>query len=319
MKTRSNLVDSYGRRVRKLRFSLNEACNMRCMYCMPPGQSYCFDNNFLSAQEIRHIVKNLVDFGIEEVRLTGGEPLLRKDFTAIAGELSNIGLKKLGLTTNAVMLEKLLPDLKKTELTHINISLDSLDPAVFRRITNLNSLHKTLRSIEKALNLGFRVKLNTVMLKGVNDEEVSSFMDFAAETGVETRFLELMRIGAANEYHSKRFISASEIISKISRDWDLSPLNDAPDSTSFNFRAAKNGKEAVVGFIASESRPFCGSCSRLRITSRGELRPCIMLDAGPSLRGARPEDYEKILREIIEQKPLRRLERYQAGMNKIGG
>jgi cyclic pyranopterin phosphate synthase len=168
--------------------------------------------------------------------------------------------------------------------------------------------------------MGFTIKLNTVMLKNINFEEVDQFLEFAAEHDIEVRFLELMKIGEALQYFNRHFVSAEEILSRISKNWKLEKIEMPKDSTSFNYLATKDGKSlAKVGFIASESKPFCNGCSRLRLSNQGTLRPCIMINEGPNLSDLPLVDYEMTLKELIEKKPNTRLHSNNLKMNEIGG
>lgn len=318
-KKKTNLVDSSGRRIKKLRLNLLDACNMRCMYCMPEDQQFSSAKNRLSPQEMTKICTNLVKFGVEEVRLTGGEPLLRSDFHEIVTELSKLNLKKLGLTTNAILLKQHLAFLKTTKLNNINISLDSLNQASFAFITKRDVLKPVLESILMAKEMGFHVKLNCVLLKNINFEEMEQFLEFSATHDIEIRFLELMKVGQALNFHDRHFVSADEAMDRIQRTWQLNKISVAKDSTSFNFIASKNGLHAKIGFIASETKPFCGDCSRLRLSNQGELRPCLMVSEGPSIKDLAISEYEMVLQELIEKKPLGRLELTELTMNEIGG
>ncbi|MFT6632736.1 MAG: cyclic pyranopterin phosphate synthase [Bacteriovoracaceae bacterium] len=287
---------------------------------MPIDQKFKKLNSLLSPTEITNIVANLKTFGIEEVRLTGGEPLLHPKFKAIVKELSALNLKKLGLTTNAILLDENLDFLKEHGISSINISFDSLDPKSFEFITKTNKYEEVKAAILKARAMGFTIKLNTVMLKNINFEEVDQFLEFAAEHDIEVRFLELMKIGEALQYFNRHFVSAEEILSRISKNWKLEKIEMPKDSTSFNYLATKDGKSlAKVGFIASESKPFCNGCSRLRLSNQGTLRPCIMINEGPNLSDLPLVDYEMTLKELIEKKPNTRLHSNNLKMNEIGG
>jgi cyclic pyranopterin phosphate synthase len=292
----NKLIDSHGRRLKKLRLNLLDACNMRCLYCMPIDQKFKKLNSLLSPTEITNIVANLKTFGIEEVRLTGGEPLLHPKFKAIVKELSALNLKKLGLTTNAILLDENLDFLKEHGISSINISFDSLDPKSFEFITKTNKYEEVKAAILKARAMGFTIKLNTVMLKNINFEEVDQFLEFAAEHDIEVRFLELMKIGEALQYFNRHFVSAEEILSRISKNWKLEKIEMPKDSTS-----------------------FCNGCSRLRLSNQGTLRPCIMINEGPNLSDLPLVDYEMTLKELIEKKPNTRLHSNNLKMNEIGG
>jgi cyclic pyranopterin phosphate synthase len=315
----TELIDSHSRHIKKLRLNLLDACNMRCMYCMPKNQTFKSISNLLTPAEMKKIVANLLKFGVNEVRLTGGEPLLHPQFQEIVKGLSGLDLKKLGLTTNGILLDKQLPFLKEYGVNSINVSLDSLEAKSFAFITNNDVFDRVFASVLKAKELGFNVKLNTVMLKNINFEEIENFLDFSAKHDIEVRFLEMMKIGYARQHFDRHFVSADQAIERIALSWDLHQKKMPADSTSFNFIAHKKEKVAQVGFIASETKPFCDGCSRLRLSNEGVLRPCIMINEGPSIRDLDVEGYEFVLRDLIEKKPTYRLEGNLKQMNEIGG
>jgi len=312
------LVDGHNRLIHKLRISLLDACNMNCLYCMPDEKEFMAKKSWVSGEELCEISSKLVVYGIDEIRLTGGEPLLRPDFRTIVNGLDKLPLSKFGLTTNGIHLERELEFLKGTSLKHLNISLDSLNKENFERITQTNTFSRVYHSIVKAHSMGFKVKVNAVLLKGINDseEELDRFVEFSQKTGIEVRFLELMRIGVANNYFEKHFISAGEIIKRLKLKNQLEDKEVPKDSTSFNFYLSNGGE---IGFIASESRPFCGHCSRLRIGADGALRPCLFMDHGVSLRGLKGEDFLKTLKQTIKLKPFSRIDTVNQAMHQIGG
>lgn len=289
---------------------------MRCLYCMPEKIEFMPQSNCPQATELLDICTNLVNLGIDEIRLTGGEPLLRADFLDIVRGLSKLPLKKLGLTTNAIKLKKHLKELKNTKCLHLNISLDSLDKKNFSFINKTNSLEAVLESILMAKELDFNVKLNTVLMRGINDHEVFNLIEFAEQNDIEIRFLELMKIGVVRENFEQLFISADEIIKRIMSNWELKEYTMPVDSTSFNFVTQNGGK---IGFIASESRPFCGGCSRLRLGPEGKLRPCLMINDGPSLRNLKTEEYRPLLEKVMSLKPIDRVEELVQPMYQVGG
>ena len=310
-------LHSHGRRLRKLRVQLLDACNYRCAYCMPSQPKFMSREQWLSPQEIEGIVAELCRLGIEEVRLTGGEPLLRRDVVEVAEALSHLPLKKLGLTTNGEHLSELLPAFKKrSALKHINISLDSLDPDNFKRITGRGNLERVLMALHQAMDLGFEVKVNAVLMRGRNDHEIEAFMDFSARTGVCVRFLELMRIGPNQEDFGPLLVSAAEVLERLEGSTHWAKVQVPKDHTAFEYRGS-NG--AHLGFIASESQSFCGSCSRLRLSARGELRPCLFKDEGVSLKGISREALASACWRVAAGKPLERLASVDQPMFAIGG
>lgn len=316
MEPKSILADAHGRQIHKLRVQLTDACNFRCFYCMPVTPRFLPSSALLSSSELLEICSALVDFGIDEIRVSGGEPTLRKDFEAIIEGLSSLPLIRLGLTTNGFLLEEKLNFLKQTRCQHINISLDSLRADRFYGITKTGYFQKVYDAVLRAKAEGFKVKVNVVVMRGVNDDEIMDFVGFSASHGVEVRFLELMKIGRSNENHGLYFVPAHEIIKRIEESETLSPRSVNRDSTSFNFTTPSG---AGVGFIASESRAFCSFCSRLRLTAAGKLRACVMSEAGVDLRGVSKERYPEILKTVLEMKPLTRIDHIGQPMYQIGG
>ncbi len=316
MESRSILVDAHGRQIHKLRVQLTDACNFRCFYCMPLTPEFLPSLSLLSSDELLEICSALVDFGIDEMRVSGGEPTLRKDFEAIIKGLSDLPVGKLGLTTNGFLLEGKLDFLKQTRCQHINISLDSLRAGRFHEITRTRYFEKVYKAVLQAKRKGFQVKVNVVVMRGINDDEIMEFVKFSAEYDIEVRFLELMKIGCSNQNHSLYFVPAREIIKKIEESETLLPQSVNRDSTSFNFTTLSGAK---LGFIASESQSFCSFCSRLRLTATGKLRACIMSEAGVNLRGVPREEYGGILKTVLKMKPLSRIDHIEQPMYQIGG
>ncbi len=315
-KTMNRLVDSYFRHIHKLRVQLTDACNFRCFYCMPENIKFMKRSNLLRADEIINICSFLNEYGIDEIRVTGGEPTIRAEFEEIISGLSELSLNKLGLTTNGFSLEKKLPFLKMTNCKNINVSLDSLNRDKFAKITKSNYFDSVYSSILKARDLGFAVKVNVVLFRGINDNEISDFIKFSANHDIEVRFLELMKIGPAYEMNPELFIPADEIINKIKKTEDLIKIKVSLDSTSFNFRTSSGAK---IGFIASESKPFCFSCSRLRLSATGKLRACLMSENGIDLKDKSKNEYPDILNSVMAMKPYDRIHHIEQSMNQIGG
>ena len=312
----NQLRDPQGRHIHKLRLSLLDACNFRCLYCMPQNPRFLPKNKLMNREEIKKMVGILMDLGIDEIRITGGEPLLRSDFIDIVEDISNLKPKNLAFTTNGIYLSPLLPRLIKTKCHSINISLDSLDKKNFHKITGSPALKIVLKSILNAKAAGFHIKINVVLMKGFNDHEIEDFVKFSYEHNIEVRFLELMRIGQARDRFSKCFFSADEIIKRLKKISPLTPIVLPIDSTSFNFRL-DNG--AHIGIIASESRPFCKGCSRLRLSAEGLLRPCLMINQGFTLKNKTMAEIENILFQTMAMKPTQRIYEVMQPMNQIGG
>ncbi len=313
---KKKFVDGHGRHIHKLRVQLTDACNFRCFYCLPTNIKFMPNNQLLRAKEIVNIVSGLVSLGIDEIRVSGGEPTLRKDIDEIIRDLSNLPISKLGLTTNGLYLGDKLAFLKDTKCQNINISLDSLHPKKFTNITQNKEFNQIYQNIMNAKEMGFNVKINVVSIKGVNDSELFDFIEFSAKYNIEVRFLEYMRIGPMQKKHKDFFIPAQVLINRIKEKYTMIKLDTHLDSTSFNYRLSNN---AQIGFIASESKPFCSNCSRLRLTSTGKLRACLMSERGEDMRYTPKEDYPEVVKRVMQLKPTQRIEYIKQPMNQIGG
>lgn len=283
---------------------------------MPVDASFMDEGKYLSPSEYEIIIRELCGLGLEELRLTGGEPLLRKSFREIAEKLSVLPLKRIGLTTNGILLDKHLPVLLDNRIHHLNVSLDSLSPENFRKITFGNYLARVLSNIEAARKLNFNVKINVVAMRGINDHELFDFVEYSGKTGLEVRFLEVMRIGYACESQEDQFIPARELISRLQTKFHLKPVSKESDSTSFNY-LLNNG--AQIGFIASESQAFCGQCSRWRLSADGILRACLLKDDGLSVKDKDSSERNNIYQTLLGMKPFHRPVEVAHLMNAIGG
>lgn len=310
------LTDPYQRVIRKLRVSLLDTCNFRCTYCMPADPVFQPRSSRLSSPEIVAIARVLVDMGIEEIRLTGGEPTLRPDLMKIANDLSTLSLRKLGMTSNGYLLQNFLPELKESRCQHLNISLDSLNRRRFQELAKFDGLEKTLGAILKAHTMGFQVKINTVMIGGINDNEIEDFIKFSADYGIEVRFLELMAIGQASKLQAHSFISADQILRRMMEVSDfVSKATDA-DATARVYRSS-NG--AQIGLIAPVTQSFCGQCSRWRLTADGQLRACLMSSKGVNLRGLDEDGIRLGANRVLGMKPRSGDHHQKEAMHAIGG
>jgi len=310
------LIDKHGRRIRKLRVSLLDSCNFRCFYCMPLNPEFMPSSKWLQAVEIEKLCSALTALGLEEIRVTGGEPTLRREFRDILNRLSGLPLKKLGLTTNGFRLADELDFLKTTNCNNINISLDSLNPETFKKITRSDYFDTVMNSIFAAKERGFVVKINTVLMKGLNDHEILDFVEFSSQHEIEVRFLELMKIGQACGIQDELFISAETAIKLIRPEFDLERLHTEVDSTSYNFRTPTGAR---IGFIASETQSFCANCSRWRLTANGYLRACLMSSKGINFKDTPIENYKTQLEHLLTLKPYKRIEQVNEDMYQIGG
>lgn len=310
------LMDSHGRVMKKLRVSLLDACNFRCIYCMPEDAKFTTPKDRLSAPELGKIIKNLVSLGIDEIRLTGGEPTLSPDFINLIREIHNLNLEKLAITTNGLNIAKFYPELKNLGVKSINFSLDTLDEKKFEYISKVNGFKKVIDAILLAKEYEFDIKINCVLMKNINHTEVNNFVQFSKEHNIPIRFLETMNIGVVKPHFERWFISASEIIENLKKSYQLEKLDDPLDSTSFNFKLS-NG--AQIGFIASESQPFCSGCSRLRLDALGNIHPCLFKNEGISLKGVSLEDYPNLMPTLIARKPMNRIRQQDTPMYQLGG
>jgi cyclic pyranopterin phosphate synthase len=291
-----------------LRVSVTDRCQLRCSYCMPPaGIPACRHEDILSYEEITRFAQYLqAEFGLGKVRITGGDPLVRKEVSRLVRMLSGLRIPDLAMTTNGQLLEEHAQALKEAGLKRVNVSLDSLVPETFRRLSGGGSLDKSLRGIEAARRAGLcPVKLNMVVLRGVNDGEVRDLAAFALEHDCDVRFLELMPLGVAAENHAGQFVSSEETAARLATRFSLKPLAAGPGGTARNVRLRDpSGREGRAGFISPCSEPFCGGCRRLRLTAGGHLIGCLGRDSRisikPFLRSGKAEPLEG-LRPLVEQ------------------
>ncbi len=271
-----------------LRLSVTDRCQLRCQYCMPPaGVALGPRQEILSYEEISLLVACLQrEMGVAKVRLTGGEPLVRPQLERLVARLAGLGVPELTLTTNGLLLASQAAALRRAGLQRVNISLDSLRPAVFRQLSGGGDLQPVLAGIAAAHAHGLTpVKLNTVVVRGVNDTEVATLVDFGLEHDCEVRFIELMPIGPAAAWGAERLVAATEIRAALIERFALAPATTAPDSAARRFTVADaKGRRGTVGFIASCSDPFCAHCARLRVTADGRLIGCLAQDGGVSVR-----------------------------------
>lgn len=310
----SVLRDSYGRAIRDLRVSLTDRCNFRCFYCLPHGEPpIAPKEQMLSFEEIEYVCEIFVGMGIEKLRLTGGEPMLRRDIETIIRKLSRFksnGLVDLALTTNGYFLPERARSLKEAGLDRVTISLDSLKSDVFKRMTGVDVLEKVLAGIAAAKDAGLEpIKINAVIVRGHNETEVADFAAFAREHDVKMRFIEFMPLDSGHEWSRADVVSGKEICERISERFPLVKVNAARGSeTSARYRFA-DGAPGEVGIIAPVTEPFCGACSRIRLTADGQIRTCLFSTVEHSLRdvvrsgASRAEIVEYIESVILKKEP----------------
>ncbi len=304
------LFDSYHRRLNYLRLSLTDRCNLRCIYCMPEGGIPKFSHDeILSYEELLRLARLSVKMGIEKIRLTGGEPLVRKGVIPFMALLKQIpGLKDISLTTNGVLLTERIEALWEAGIRRINISLDTLIREKFERITRVDDFNRVWQGIERAKEIGFEpIKINVVAMRGINDDEILSFGRLSREEPFHIRFIEYMPIGPENNWKEERFLSAEEIQQRLESLGPLHPVNgsglDGPAR-----RMAYAGAKGEIGLISPISDHFCPACNRLRVTAEGRLRVCIFSDKETDLRlllrlGASDSELEEAIQAAIAQKP----------------
>ena len=270
----SQLIDGFGRVHRDLRISVTDRCNFRCTYCMPQeGMKWQPREDLLTFEEIERVATILVQrFGIKAIRLTGGEPTVRANLAVLVAKLAALNVD-LAMTTNGVTLPLLAPSLRQAGLRRINISLDSLQPDRFHEITRRDELTRVLEGIHSAVQAGFApVKINVVVIKGFNDDEIVDFAHFGRELGVVVRFIEFMPLDADEDWSNDKVLTQAEILAELSRTFELQPL-DRTSAPASRWRYADGGGE--IGVVASVSQSFCDSCDRVRITADGQFRNCL--------------------------------------------
>jgi len=278
------LVDRFGRRFPYVRLSLTDVCNFRCGYCLPNGWTKTGPMRFLDAAEIGRLVRALADLGVWKIRLTGGEPTLRPDFTDIAQLVAATpGIRRVAFTTNGYRLAERAQEWRDAGLSAVNISIDSLDPARFRRITGHDRLDEVMAGVEAARAAGFEtIKINVVLLRGLNDRELPEFLAHARANAVSLRFIELMQTGLTKAYFDAHHLSGQVLLDRLNAEgWtEVQRVPGAGPAREF----AHPDAVGSVGLIAPYSRDFCAGCNRLRITARGRLQLCLFGDGAFDLR-----------------------------------
>ncbi|XP_019841224.2 molybdenum cofactor biosynthesis protein 1 isoform X4 [Bos indicus] len=302
------LTDSFGRRHSYLRISLTERCNLRCQYCMPEeGVPLTPKADLLTTEEILTLARLFVKEGVDKIRLTGGEPLIRPDVVDIVAQLRQLeGLRTIGITTNGINLARLLPQLQKAGLSAINVSLDTLVPAKFEFIVRRKGFHKVMEGIHKAIELGYSpVKVNCVVMRGLNEDELLDFVALTEGLPLDVRFIEYMPFDG-NKWNFKKMVSYKEMLDTLRQQWpELEKLPEEESSTAKAFKIP--GFRGQVSFITSMSEHFCGTCNRLRITADGNLKVCLFGNSEVSLRdhlraGASEEELLRVIGAAVGRK-----------------
>lgn len=282
------LVDTFGRRARDLRVSVTDRCNLRCTYCMPAeGLPWLPKDEMLSDEEMLRVIGLFVRDGITQVRLTGGEPLLRRSLVGLVEGIAALEPRpRIAMTTNGVGLERVARGLKDAGLDRVNISLDTIDAETFTTLTRRNRLADVEAGLKAAADAGLTpVKVNAVAMRGVNDMAVADLLSWCLERGYELRFIEQMPLDAQHAWDRHDMISADEIRERLSERWRLTPLPDSDRGSAPAERFLVDDGPATVGIIASVSAPFCAACDRTRLTADGQVRNCLFSQTETDLRG----------------------------------
>lgn len=318
-------LDLRGRALRDLRISVTDRCNLRCTYCMPrsefgPGHRFLPHRDLLTPAEVETAARVFVALGVRKIRLTGGEPLLRRELPDIVWRLSRLGVDDLALTTNGVLLRRRAARLRRAGLGRVTVSLDTLDPATFARTSDVKvPLSAVLDGIDAASDARFApVKLNCVVRRGVNDTEIPRLVDYARERGHILRFIEYMDVGSTNGWRRDEVVPAAELLERIAERHPLEPLEPAVNGeVARRYRYLDGGGE--IGMITSVTQPFCGDCTRARLSADGRLYTCLFAhrgtDLGPLLRGGAVDDVAAVITSTWE----RRADRYSELRGAAGG
>jgi cyclic pyranopterin phosphate synthase len=326
------LVDAWGREIKSVRISVTDKCNFRCTYCMPAeGLEWLGRDEILSFEEIARLVGVLARLGVDEVRLTGGEPLIRRELPTLVGMLSAIeGVRDLSLTTNGVLLDRLAEPLVEAGLQRLNVSLDSLNHVRFAEITRRDALDAVLRGLEEAERYPELrpIKVNCVAVKGFTETEVPALAELARRKPYVVRFIEFMPLDADEAWKEDEVLTGGEIRALIEERWPLVEIPAKASSTARRFRFADGAGE--IGFVNPVSEPFCSSCDRIRLTADGQLRTCLFSRRewdlkAPLREGASDEDLARLIRFAVRHKELKHkindpgFVRASRSMSQIGG
>ncbi len=302
------LVDSFGRQHNYLRISLTEKCNLRCTYCMPAeGLQLSPKEHLMSKDEVISIAREFVEMGVRKIRLTGGEPLLRRDAPEILRSLAKLPIE-LAITTNGLLLHKYLPLFREVGIKQINLSLDTLDSERFHQLTRRNQFGQVMDNIRLALNEGFRPGINVVLLRGQNDDEITRFIDLTNEWPLTVRFIEFMPFNG-NSWDRSRLVSLAEVLKRAGEEFgpdNLERLKDKPNDTSKNFKI--RGFSGSFSVISTVTNPFCDSCNRIRLTANGKLKNCLFSKGETDLLSAlrRGEPLKELIQENLKAKKFTR-------------
>lgn len=308
---RAPLVDGFQRRISYLRLSVTDRCDLRCSYCMPERMTFLPRREVLTLEELHELALGFIERGVSKIRITGGEPLVRRDiielFRALGRQLGG-GLAELTLTTNATQLARHAADLARAGVARVNVSLDTLDRERFARLTRRDALPQVLEGIAAARDAGLRVKLNAVALKGTNEDELPDLIAWAHAEGHDVTLIEVMPLGDIEEERLDQFLALDRVQARLEQRWTLAPSDATTGGPARYFDIAETGGR--LGLITPHSNNFCDGCNRLRVTATGQLYPCLggseRVDLRAALRSAEPRvEVEKALDEAMRIKPER--------------
>ncbi len=297
----NNLTDTFGRAHNYLRVSLTDACNFRCQYCVASfGEINHPSPHLMQADEIEGIIHIFSELGIDRVRFTGGEPLVRKDALNIFNKIGKLPLK-LAITTNGVYLDKYLECFEEIGLRSINVSLDTLDKDKFKEITRVDAFSKVIGNVEKLIHHDFHVKLNAVVMKGMNENEVCDFVELTRNLPVHVRFIEFMPF-KGNEWDHEKVYTYQEMINQVSAKYDIEKLEDYPHDTAKKYQA--KGFAGTFAVISTVTEPFCSDCNRLRLTADGKMKNCLFSQTETDLLSAyrKGEDIRPLIIQNVKSK-----------------
>ena len=304
-----NMEDRFGRIAKKLRISVTDRCNMRCIYCMPYNNTTWFEQyNLLNPDQIVHLATIFATLGIDKIKITGGEPTVRPKIEDLVKSLANInGIKSISMTTNGILLKDKIKQLKGSGLQSVNISLDTFDTKRFKAMTGIDGLGKVLESIDTASSIGMRVKINTVVIRGWNDDEIARFAQFSRETGHVVKFIEFMPLDGTGIWAPNLVFSKREMMDIISTNIrKLVPLNN--DSSEPARLYSFDDDNGIIGFIPTITEPFCQYCDRIRITSEGKFHTCLFEKEGYDLKdllesGKTDSEIGLYIQDCLRKKP----------------
>ncbi len=305
------LLDAHNRTIRDLRISLTDRCNFRCFYCLPNGEPpLAAKETILTFEEIEYIAEVFVSLGVEKIRLTGGEPLIRKDVPKLVEQLARLKpqLRDLALTTNGFDFPRHAHNLKDAGVDRVTLSLDSLKTERFYEITKVDALDKVLTAIETAKAIGFEpVKINACVVRGCNDDELVDFAQFAREAAISMRFIEFMPLDSGHEWSREMVVPGKEIYEKINEVFPLKLVEPTRGSGTAWKYAFADGAKGEIGIIAPVTEMFCGACSRIRLTADGQIRTCLFSTTEHNLRdfvrnGASRDETIKFIKDVVLQK-----------------